>query len=409
MRCNLSLEVDVTYLLEGIKVIDLANFLAAPVAGTLMADYGAQVIKVEAPGGDGYRRLHGGYETDYNWQLTSRNKQDIVLNIRSAPGMEVLMKLLCDADVLLTNFRNDQLDSYGLNFESLHEKFPRLIVAQLTGFGNEGPDRLRRGYDSTAWFARTGMMRLMKAKDQPPVFPAGGVGDHSTGMSLFAGIMTAMYKREKDGVGSFVETSLIANGVWANGMQLQGAIAGLDIAEIVQRKDNRTPFAYVYETRDEHHLCLVLTNPVKEWPEVANALGHPEWLEDERFIDMRTLMRNRAALRIMFADVFRAQYLKDVCLALDEHQLTYGVVEGLTEVVRDAHLIENEVIVQTQSDDPNFAWTIANPLKISNVATQPIGDPPEMGEHTRALLSDHGYSEAQIEQLITDKVVFSND
>lgn len=159
-----------TYLLEGLKVIDLASFLAAPGAATLMADYGAEVIKIEPPGGDGYRRLHGNWKTDYNWQLTSRNKLGMSLDITTDEGREVLMKLLGDTDVLVVNFRNDQLEKYGLSYESLHALFPRLIVAQLTGYGNLGPDRKRRGYDSTAWFARTGIMQLMKPKDAPPVF-----------------------------------------------------------------------------------------------------------------------------------------------------------------------------------------------------------------------------------------------
>ena len=192
------------YLLDGIKVIDLASFLAAPGAATLMGDYGAEVIKIEPPGGDGYRRLHGRWENDYNWQLTSRNKRGMSVDIRTEQGHSVVMKLLEEADVLLTNFRNDQLENFGLDFDSLHERFPRLIVGQITGYGNVGPDRNRRGYDATAFFARTGIMQLMKAKGEMPVFPAAGVGDHATAMTLFAGIMMALFKREKEGVGSFV-------------------------------------------------------------------------------------------------------------------------------------------------------------------------------------------------------------
>jgi formyl-CoA transferase len=282
----------VAYLLDGIKVVDLASFLAAPGAATLMADYGAEVIKIEPPGGDGYRRLRGGYRTDYNWQLTSRNKKGMSLDIRSEEGLAVLKKLLVDTDVLLTNFRNDQLEKYGLAFESLSREFPGLIVAQLTGYGNVGPDRNRRGYDSTAWFARTGIMQLTKAAGEAPVFPPGGVGDHATAMTLFAGIMMALLKREKEGQGSFVETSLIATGSWANGMALQGAIAGFDQSEVIEQK-GRSPFAMVYETRDGRHVILVLTNPAKEWVEIAQALGHPEWLEDERFTDLRTYLRRR--------------------------------------------------------------------------------------------------------------------
>ncbi len=394
------------YLLEGIKVVDLASFLAAPGAATLMGDYGAEVIKIEPPGGDGYRRLHGQWHTDYNWQLTSRNKRDISVDIGSDGGHEVLMRLLEDADVIVTNFRNDQLQKYGLDFETLHARFPRLIVGQLTGYGNVGPDRLRRGYDSTAWFARTGIMQLTRPQDGAPVFPPGGVGDHSTAMSLFAGIMMALFKREKGGEGSFVETSLIANGAWANGMSLQGAISGFDLGKYLE-KNSRSPFASVYQTRDDRFVILVFTHPDKEWPEFARALGHEEWLDDERFQDVRSVMRHRDDARDMFAAAISSMYLKDVSLALDEYQLTFGVIEGLSDVVVDAHLIENGIVTKTTSEDPAFEWTIANPIKLSDEPVRPAGDPPGLGEHTREILTDHGYSAAEIDDLVAAGAVFT--
>ncbi|SVA67362.1 uncharacterized protein METZ01_LOCUS120216, partial [marine metagenome] len=251
----------VAYLLDGIKVIDLASFLAGPGAATLMADYGAEVIKIEPPGGDGYRRLHGNWEVDYNWQLTSRNKRGMSLDVRSEAGRDVLMKLLEEADVMVTNFRNDQLETYGISWQQLHELFPQLILAQLTGYGNVGPDRERRGYDATAFFARAGLMEITRQPNEAPPFPPGGIGDHSTAMTLFAGIMMALYKRDREGEGSFVETSLIATGCWTNGMQLQGAIAGFDIGQALDKAGARSPFAMVYKTGDDRHICLVLTNP----------------------------------------------------------------------------------------------------------------------------------------------------
>jgi formyl-CoA transferase len=392
-------------LLEGLKVIDLASFLAAPGAATLMADYGAEVIKIEPSGGDGYRRLRGNWKTDYNWQLTSRNKLGMSIDITSSEGRDILLKLLEDADVLVTNFRKDQLEKYSISYDLLHAQFPRLIVAQLTGYGNVGPDRRRRGYDSTAWFAQTGIMQLMKPKNGPPVFPAGGVGDHSTAMSLFAGIMMALFKREKQGKGSFVETSLVANGCWANGMSLQGAISGYDLGEFLD-KSSRSPFAMVYETRDSRYVILVFTNPVKEWPEFANALGRSEWLDDQRFLDMRTLMRNRDEMKQLIAHAIGALKLSDLSIALDKYGLTYGVVNGLTEVVRDAHLIENDIVIKTESEDPDFEWTIANPIKISGEEVKPAIDPPDYGEHTRRLLREHGFSKQDVETLIKEKVAF---
>lgn len=396
-----------SYLLEGIKVVDLASFLAGPGAATLMADYGAEVIKVEPPGGDGYRRLHGNWEVDYNWQLTSRNKRGMSLDVKSAEGVEVLMRLLADADVMVTNFRNDQLEEYGIGWDTLHEKFPSLIVGQLTGYGNEGPDRNRRGYDSTAFFARSGIMEITRQPNEAPAFPPGGIGDHATAMTLFAGIMMALYKRDREGKGSFVETSLIATGCWTNGMQLQGAISGFDVGAALDRAGARSPFAMVYTTRDERHICLVLTNPGKEFAEVAEALGLAEWADDEKFADVRQIMRNRNEVRDRFREAIGSLELKDVCIAFDKKQLTYGVIETLFEVVTDAHLIENGVIVRTESEEPLFQWTIANPIRISDEATRSIPNPPAYGEDTRNILSEHGFSREDIDRLLAGEIVFA--
>ena len=393
-------------LLQDIKVLDIASFLAGPGAATLMADHGARVIKVEPPGGDGYRRLHGQWRTDYNWQLTSRHKRSISLDLRLEQGREVLMRLLEDADVLITNFRNDQLQKYRLDYETLHERFPRLVFARLTGYGDRGPDRLRKGYDATAWFARSGILQLTSTGGAAPAFPPGGVGDHATAMSLFAGVMMALYKRAREGAGSLVETSLVAGGCWANGMQLQGVISGFDLGLFLE-KSSRSPFADVYRTRDGRHVVLVFTNPAQEWPAFARALGREEWLDDARFADIRSLMRNRDEARALFAEAIGARNTGELCLALDEYRLPFSVVEGLTDVVQDAHLVENDIVIRTESDDPDFAWTINSPIRLSGQALRPVGDPPACGEHTEAILREHGYTDAETDALVAGKVVFT--
>jgi len=149
----------------------------------------------------------------------------------------------------------------------------------------------------------------------------------------------------------------------------------------------------------------VLTNPAKEWPEVAKALGHPEWVDDERFPDIRGIMKHRDEIKDMFSQVIGAKNLADVCLALDEEQLTYGVVEKISDVVNDAHLIENEIIIKTGSDNPDYQWTVANPIQIHGEPHKPPSDAPAIGEHTREILQESGYSEEAIDQLLSDKVI----
>ena len=395
-------------ILEGIKVIDLASFLAGPGAATLMADQGAEVIKIEPKEGDAYRRLHGLHRTDYNWQLTSRHKKGISLDISHADGREALERLLSQADVLVMNFREEQRAKYGLTHEPLLAAHPRLVCAQFTGFGTVGPERHRRGYDVTTWWARSGILRMMHSAGEAPAFPTGGVGDHASAMALFSAVMLALYRREKTGKGGLVETSLIANGCWANGMHLQGAIAGFDLPKVLEEKKmERTPFAQVYETRDGRYIVLALTHPLKELPDFAKALARPAWLEDPRFKDMKTIMGHRKEIRLLFQEAIGQLDFPALAKSLDKYNLTYGLVEGLTEVVNDAHLIEAGVIVRTESKDPDYQWTVNSPLKIHGEPTRPINDPPRQGEHTREILAAHGYTPAEIDNLIAKGAAFA--
>ena len=197
----------------------------------MLGDYGADVIKIEPLQGDGYRTLKGGYPIDYNWQLTSRNNRSLALNLDSAEGRDILQQLVRGADVLLVNYVGAQLRRFGLEYEALRADNPRLIYGHLTGYGTKGPHASKRGFDSTAWWARSGMMEMVRDPGQQPIMGIPGFGDHSSAMALFGGIAMALYRRERSGEGSYVATSLAANGVWANGMGLQGVIAGFDLAE----------------------------------------------------------------------------------------------------------------------------------------------------------------------------------
>ena len=351
--------------------------------------------------------LHGRHRHDYNWALTSRHKRDIALDLNQAAGRDVLHQLVAEADVFIHNFRADQLERYDLTFDRLRSMNSRLIYAQLTGFGTQGPDSEKRGYDTTAWWASAGILDLMKPGVSAPMFPVGGVGDHASAMSLFGGIMMALYQREKSGLGDCVETSLVANGAWSNGMHLQGAIAGFDLGAVLEEKGYRSPFAMIYETSDHRFIVLVSPNPEKEWPNIARALGHPEWLEDTRFESIRAIMKLRDEVRGMFQSAFSRMSMVEVAQALDAESISYSVVEKIADVVRSAQLIENEVIVETQSEDPDFKWTVANPIKLGSATLRPVNDPPQLGEHSRVILQELGLMPETIDQLILDGVVGS--
>ena len=397
------------HMFEDLLVIDAASFLAGPGAATIMADFGARVIKIEPPQGDGYRLLHGRHRHDFNWSLTSRHKEAMVLDLNQDQGQQLLHELVARADVFVSNFREEQSLKYGADEQTLREINPRLIYAQFTGFGSVGPDRDKRGYDTTAWWAASGILDLLKPREELPVFPVGGVGDHSSAMALYAGIVTALYQREKTGEGDRVETSLIANGAFANGMHLQGAISGFDLGQILDDKGYQSPFSSIYRTRDDRLIVLVSTTPVKEFPKIARALGHPEWLSDPRFETMKGLMSARAELRQSFAEACGALTSDELCTRLESEALSFSLVERIRDVVRDAQLIENEIIVRTNSSDPDYEWTVANPIQLGRQKKRVPKDPPVLGEHTLAILSELGHTEPEIEEWLKDGVVASND
>jgi formyl-CoA transferase len=393
------------HLFDGLKVVDAASFLAGPGAGTVLSDFGADVIKVEPLHGDGYRTLKGNYPIDYNWQLTSRNKRSIALDLDQEEGREVLRTLMADADVLLVNYIGEQLDRFGLAYEMVRQHNPRIVYAHLTGYGTEGPDAAKRGFDSTAWWARTGMMDLVRDPGQAPLIGVPGFGDHSSAMSLFGAIMMGLYRRERTGEGSYVSTSLVANGVWANGMQLQGVIAGIDLGAIRQEKGWTNPFTSVYGSSDGRYVLLTVTNQAREWPALCKALGHREWLEDERFADFRTLFRNRVELIRLIGDATQTMTLRELTEALDAHGITYGVVSQMAEVVDDPHLRAAGIIVDTASPDESYAATIANPINMAETPKRSHGRAPDIGEHSREILREHGFSDAQIDELERCRVI----
>jgi len=385
--------------LAHLRVIDMASFLAGPCAATIMSDYGADVVKVEPLGGDGHRRLSGSHPVDYTWQLTSRNKRSLALDFTKPDGRDVLLRLVDSADVLLMNLRADQLERYRLTYDELRARNPRLVYAQISGYGLRGPDAPRRAFDLTGWFARTGIMDVMRHKDAAPAPPAGGVGDHVTAMTLFGAIMLALFRRERTGEGSMVSTSLAATGAWANGLQVQAMLAGLDPTARRDREGHSNPFTNVYRTADDRHVMLALAIPWREWPSLARALGHPEWLDDERFTDLTTAMTHRHALRALIAEGFAAMTAAQADRALGEHGLPYSIVARLADVVTDPQLIENGLIVETASQEPGYERTLATPFSLHDEAQRTPERAPTIGAHSREVLREVGLDDAEVLRL----------
>ena len=395
------------YLLEDITVIDAATFLAGPGASTILSDFGANIIKIEPPGGDAYRTLVGSYPVPYHWLLTSRNKKSLALDLTKDAGQKLMHQLIAKADVLTTNFLDRQLQRYQLEYEKVKQINPRIIYAHISGYGREGPEVERRAFDITAWWARSGMMEFVRDQGQTPLASAPGMGDHSTATAFFGAIMTGLYRREKTGEGSFVSTSLAANGVWANGMALQGAIAGNDLGAHRQEKGWVNPLSGCYRCSDQEYIVLAIINTAREYPKLCKALGHEDWLEDDRFNDVKQMFRNRVEFQDAVQDAIGQMTISEVSERLDGEAITYGVVQKMADVLTDKQLRAAGIVIETQDPDENYKLTINSPINVKEAQKKTPTRAPCVGENSLEVLRALDFDEDYIQELVNAEVVVS--
>jgi crotonobetainyl-CoA:carnitine CoA-transferase CaiB-like acyl-CoA transferase len=248
----------------GIRVLDIASFVAGPMAATILSDFGADVIKIEPPDGDGYRRMHRlpnlpKSEHNYAWALASRNKRGLVIDLKNDAGRTVLHRLVRSADVLITNYPPKVRSALGLTSVELMAVNPRLIYASLTGYGESGAEANRPGFDATAYWARSGLADMVRTDAQAaPAAPAMGQGDQPTAAMLYGAIVTALFRRERTGKGAEVTTSLLANGIWANGPMIQAALCGGEIRYREPRESPRSALSNFYRCRDGRWFTLAM-------------------------------------------------------------------------------------------------------------------------------------------------------
>ena len=383
-------------LLEDIRVIDAASFIAGPAAATIMSDYGAEVIKIEPPEiGDSLRwlisrgRMPEGPE-NYCWQLTSRNKKSIALNLKDDQAHEVLVDLVKTADVFITNMPFPIRERLKIRSEDIRPYNEKLIYASMSGYGEEGPDANRTAYDSLAWWARTGLMDFVRPSSvSTPAWSTPGMGDHPTAPALFGAIMTALYRRERTGKGAEVSTSLMANGAWSNGCFIQGAL--MDV-EFTDRTDPppRHPFGYIYETKDKRQVALAMVDALKEWPKLVQALGREDLLSDQRF-DGPGLLENQEELREELSKEFNKRDKDQINAVLRESGVTYGFIGKITDCKNDEQFLETETLVSMNHEKMPGLLTINSPFKISDEPKKQPYRAPILGEHTQEILKELGF------------------
>ena len=392
-------------LFSDLKVIDAASFLAGPCAATIMADYGADVVKIEPPVGDRHRSIAAGHPSDWSWQLTNRSKRSLALDITTEAGYEVLMKMIAQADVFLVNFSAGQLEKYRLTWDTLKTVNPRLIFAQISAFGLEGQESDRRAFDLTGWFARTGILDMIREKDVPPSVPAGGVGDHATAMTLYAGIISALYRRDRTGEGSMVSTSLAATGAWANGLNLQAVIGGVDTAARRDKEGWSNPVQNVFTTKDDRYIFIAVQNLKRDFDKLIDVLDRPDWREMEDMQPVKPLFRNRFKARERIAEAIRAFDAAEILERLDRAGIVHELIRRNAEVLEDEQLIANGLIVPFDSGRPGCDRTFATPFKLADEPQRKPVAAPEVGQDSEEVLAEFGLSPEEVAALKADGVV----
>jgi len=393
-----------TDLFSDLLVIDCASFIAGPAAATVMSDFGARVIKIEPPGiGDSYRnlfRLRGSPEDiDYFWALDSRNKESLALDLKLPAARAVLEALIVKADVFITNFPFPVRERLGLRAEDVLPHNERLIYASLTPYGEEGPERDRTGFDTTAWWARSGLMDMVRATgDTEPALSMPGMGDHPTAMAMYGAIMTALYRRQITGKGGVVSTSLLANGLWSNSCQVQAALCGYELTGRAPRGE-RAAMVETYRTLDERQFILTTTNPARDWPLLARAVGHPEWLEDPLFATPMDRLANTAILVAWLDDIFADDTWDNWRARLEAGGVTFGIVGQIYDHIADPQVEANALL--PEFTDGSGLRTVDSPFQIIGETKHAPRMAPEIGQHTRQILEECGVSAADIAALTT--------
>jgi crotonobetainyl-CoA:carnitine CoA-transferase CaiB-like acyl-CoA transferase len=387
---------------SGLKVVDLASFIAGPSAAVILSDFGADVIKVEPPAGELWRIGHKippqpQAEDAYPWHLANRNKRGMTLDLKSPSAQRVLEKLVKWADVLVVNTPHPARKKLKLEYNDVVQWNPRLIYADLTGFGEKGPDANLPGFDITSYWARSGLLSMTRDAGAPPTWPVAGSGDNATAVGLYSAIVTALYRRERTGEGAYVTTSLLAEGVWSASVSIQAALCGAKFYGLHDRKNPANAALNVYRAADDTWFVLLVT-PDK-LVDLAKAIGRPDVLTDPRFSDPAKLVANMPQLTAILDEVFRAQPIAHWSEVFNGVHVTFGPVRGPQEVIDDPQLRLNDVVVPLEGAGGKLTSTISSPIQVHGVAKVPARRAPDIGEHNEEVLKQLGFTASEIDGL----------
>lgn len=393
--------------LDGIRVIDAASFLAAPTAASLLADMGADVIKVEAPGGDSatanQRAAGNAPAVNAGRETTNHGKRSIALDFTTAAGRDVMMRLIDTADILIHNYPVSRAQRFGLTWEAVHARNPRVVHASLSAFGGVGPDADRLGFDSTSFWARSGIQSLLGDVSAPPVESLAGLGDRVTALNLTVAVLAALRLRDMTGEGQQVEVALQQTGAWTISGLVQGALLKTPGQSRPNRLDLQNPLSITYATRDNRWLVLrMVMNLERDWPIFCEAVGKPEWVAE--FPDARAVAAHANELRERVEALLLSQDLDYWRERLDPTGLIWAPIFTVEDVAADPQMRAVHAFEEVDHPTAGKVELVAAPFTIRDADIRIRRTAPEIGEHTNEVLLELGYSSQEVDALAREGV-----
>lgn len=399
-------------MLEGIRVVEYATYMAAPGAGCILRDWGADVVKIEPPGGDPIRLFFRTIGTDYPdnpvFDFDNRGKQSIIIDTSKAEGQALIRELVKDADVFLTNVRPGGLARSGLDYDSLKQLNPKLVYCSLSGYGLQGPDADRPGFDIASFWSRTGVANLTIPKGGEPFPLRTAFGDHTTSIAAAAGICAALVEAQRTGNGRLVEASLFRTGLYTMGSDLAIQLFFGRVASTKGRHEQNVPISNFYQSKDGKWFCIVARQGETDWAPLCRVINKPELATDPRFNNAKGRRANNAEVVNILDAGFGAYEMEELAGRLDAESIAWAPVQTLAEVAADPQAHAAGAIVQTPSSkgDGSTYASPASPVRFPGADDGPKGPSPAPGEHTRAVLAALGRSDADIETLYKSGIVF---
>ncbi len=382
--------------MEGVKVVELGVWVAGPAAGGILADWGADVIKIEPPTGDPARMFGRmlGIDTGVSppFEMDNRSKRSIVLDLTTLDGQANALELLSDADVFITNVRPGALSRVGLDFESVAARNIGLVYGLITGYGDTGPDADRAAYDVAAFWARAGLAHLLTRPGDTPPFQRGGMGDHTAGMTLAAAVCAALVARTRTGEGQLVSTSLYRQGAYTVSFDLNTFLMTGHSIAIGQRETMGNPCMNNYAAGDGRRFWIVGLQAGRHWPPLCRAVGRPGWLTEPRFDTAQSRAANAVELIAELDEIFAAKPLDEWAKVFaGEPDFFWSPINSIEDVVADEQFHAAGGVVYVPDDDSSVPM-VATPADFHGTPWEPRSAAPTLGEHTDEILAEIGRS-----------------